>query len=79
MPDEPENLVLELLRAIRGDIAWLRDDVADIKHRLGTVEQQIGGLAATEANHYASLSVRLDRVAGDVERIKRRLDLVESS
>ncbi len=26
---------------------------------------------------YASISLRLDRLAGDVERIKRRLDLVE--
>jgi hypothetical protein len=27
---------------------------------------------------YASLSLRVDRIAGDLERIKRRLDLVEA-
>ena len=68
MPDEPVSLVLELLRAIRGDIAELKADMVEVKERLGLLEQQV-----------ASVSRRLDRVAGDVERIKRRLDLVESS
>jgi predicted nuclease with TOPRIM domain len=68
MPDEPANLVLDLLRAIRGDVAELKADMVEVKERLGLLEQQ-----------GASISRRLDRVAGDVERIKRRLDLVESS
>ena len=62
-----DNLVLELLRAMRGDIAHLRGDMVEVKERLGLIEAG-----------YSSLSRRLDRVGGDVEQIKRRLDLVDA-
>jgi hypothetical protein len=42
--------------------------MVEVKGRLGLLEQQV-----------ASVLGRLDRLAGDVERIKRRLDLVQSS
>ena len=61
-----DNLVLELLRAIRGDIAGLKTDVLEVKERIGFLEGQT-----------ASVSRRIDRISGDVEQIKRRLDLVE--
>ena len=60
-----DNLVLELLRAIRGDIGEMKTDIIEIKERLGLIESQ-----------YASLSRRVDRLGGDVEQIKKRLDLV---
>jgi hypothetical protein len=63
----PDNLVLELLRAIRGDIAELKADMVEVKERLGLLEAQ-----------YASVSRRLDRLSGDVELIKRRLELTEA-
>lgn len=62
-----DNLVLELLRAIRADIADLKHDTTEVKERIGFLE---GG--------YASLSRRVDRIAGDVEQIKRRLGLIEA-
>jgi len=62
-----DNLVLDLLRAIRGDIGELRADTIEIKERLGMLE---GG--------YASLSRRVDRMSGDVEQIKRRLELTDA-
>lgn len=67
MSDAASNLVLELLRAIRGDLADLKGDMLEVKERLGLIEGQ-----------YASLSRRVDRVGGDVELIKRRLNLVEA-
>ena len=67
MSDEPENLVLSMLRAIRGDLAEIKTDLVEIKERLGFLE---GG--------YASLSRRVDRVGGDVAQIKRRLDIAEA-
>ena len=67
MSDRPEDLVLVLLRGIRDDVPQIRDDMAEIKERLGLLE---GG--------YASASRRIDRIAGDVERIKMRLDLVDA-
>jgi predicted nuclease with TOPRIM domain len=60
-----DNLVLEPLRAIRGGIAEMKTDIIEIKERLGFIVSQ-----------YGSLSRRVDRLGGDVEQIKRRLDLV---
>ena len=62
-----DNLVLDLLRAIRGGITEIKTDVVELKERIGLLE------GAT-----ASVARRLDRVGGDVEQIKRRLDLVSS-
>ncbi len=62
-----DHLVLDLLRAIRGDITEIKTDVVALKERIGLLE------GAT-----ASVSRRVDRVGGDVEQIKRRLDLVSS-
>ena len=67
MSDEPDNLVLTLLRAIRGDIAEVKSDLVEIKERLGFLEAG-----------YASLSRRVDRLGGDVEQIRRRLDIVDA-
>lgn len=66
MPD-PESLTLNLLRAIRGDVAEIKADLSEIKQRLGFLEAG-----------YASLSRRVDRIGGDVERIKTRLDIVDA-
>ena len=38
MTDNIENLVLEHLRAIRADIAYMKDDVREIKSRVNTME-----------------------------------------
>jgi hypothetical protein len=67
MATGPTDLVLELLRTIRGDAAQIRGDVIEIKERLGLLEAG-----------YASLSRRVDRVGGDIERIKVRLELQDA-
>lgn len=64
MSDTPDNLTLTLLRAIRGDLAEIKTDLTEIKERLGLLEGQ-----------YSSMSRRIDRMGGDVERIKTRLSL----
>ena len=38
MADEPRDLVLEHLRAIRADISGLREDVREIKGRVTALE-----------------------------------------
>ena len=65
-PPMSDDLVLVLLRGIRDDISAIKGDMAEVKERLGLLE-----------GFYASLSRRLDRVGGDVERIKVRLELVD--
>jgi hypothetical protein len=68
MPGDPGNLILNLLRAIRGDIGQIKRDIIEIKERLGFLE-----------GVYASLSRRVDRLGNDVGRIKVRLDIVDAS
>jgi len=67
MSDQRADLMLELLRAIRGDLAEIKTDLVELRQHIGL----LGG-------QYASLSSRVDRIAGDVLQIKRRLDLVEA-
>lgn len=62
-----DNIVLEHLRPIRGDLGGIKADLVEVKERLGLLESQ-----------YASLSRRVDRMGGDIEQIKRRLNLVEA-
>jgi predicted nuclease with TOPRIM domain len=63
---EAESLVLEHLRHIRGAVDGLREDMREVKGRLGILE-----------NQYASLSSRVDRIDGRIERIEQRLELIE--
>ena len=58
---EADNVVLEHLRHIRSTVDGLRDDMREVKGRLGILESQ-----------YANLSNRLDRLDGRVERIEQR-------
>ena len=66
MVEAAEIPVHQHLRAIRGDLADLKADMIEVQTRVGDLE----GL-------YANLSSRVDRLAGDIQHIKRRLDLVE--
>ena len=60
------ELLLETLKAIQGTLTRLVDDIHEVKERLGILEMQ-----------YASLSKRMDRMDLRIERIERRLGLVE--
>ncbi len=52
---------------MRGALDGLRDDMREVKQRLGILE-----------NQYASISNRLDRMDFRIERIERRLDLTDA-
>jgi predicted nuclease with TOPRIM domain len=64
---DTDNVVLEHLRHIRSAVDGLRDDMREVKGRLGILESQ-----------YANLSNRLDRLDGRIERIEQRLNLAEA-
>jgi len=64
---DSDNIVLEHLPHIRAAVDDLRDDMREVKGRLGILESQ-----------YANLSNRLDRVDGRIERIEKRLDLTDA-
>jgi predicted nucleic acid-binding Zn-ribbon protein len=61
-----DNIVLEHLCHMRA-IDDKRDDIREVKQRLGNLE-----------NQYASISTRMDRMDGRIERIERRLDLTDA-
>ena len=67
-----------MFQRLLDDNATLRTDVRELKHRMGMLERQVGSLTGNEAEHYASLSVRLDDVGTRLDRIERRFDLVEA-
>ncbi len=64
--EQPENIALVYLRRIDEKVDGLREDMREVKSRLGILESQ-----------YASISNRIDRVEFRLDRIERRLDLVE--
>jgi hypothetical protein len=65
--DEPENLVLARLREIREMLARVLEDTADLKLRVGMLEAG-----------YASMSLRIDRIDARLERVERRLGLIDA-
>jgi hypothetical protein len=71
MTDNVENLVLELLRAIRADIADLKRDVVGNTVQIAALGQQVAGLSVAV---YGSKS-DLEDVKRRVEHLERRLEL----
>jgi len=67
MSDAPRDPILEMVRAIRMDLAEVKEDLVEVKERLGLIESQ-----------HASLSRRVDRLGGDMEQVRRRLGLIEA-
>ena len=74
MTADIESLVLEHLRAIRADIAGLKDRMTGVEVQLSAMGQQLAGLTTAI---YGGKS-DLDDVRRRVERIERRLDLREA-
>ena len=67
MVDEPDNLVLRMLRSMDAKLDRVIEDVAELKTRVGILEAQ-----------YASISNRMDRIEGRLDRIEKRLSLVDA-
>ena len=66
MADEPDNIVLVMLRRIDQRTERMADDLQDIKVRMTSVEEGLAGV-----------NRRIDRLEQRVERIERRLDPVD--
>ena len=67
MSDATSNLVLEHLRAIRAELHEMREEQREQRIRLGSIERGI-----------AEMSLRLDRMHDRIDRIERRLGLIEA-
>lgn len=68
-----DNIVLEHLRAIRGDMATMKDDMRGLKVEMTSMRHSMASIATLvdhDHDDIAAIKVRLDR-------IERRLELVE--
>ena len=65
MAEEPDNLVLQLLRRMDTKLDRVLEDVSDLKVRMTHVEEGLAGV-----------NRRLDRLEARVDRIEQRLVLV---
>ena len=77
---EPENIVLEHLRAIRSDMAQMRSDLADVKRQLESkaetaqvagLERRLDGLTHMVASSLGSMVHSLDSLDRRVARLER--------
>ena len=67
MADEPESLLLRPLRRMDEKLDRLIDDVHDVKLRLTVVEEGLAGV-----------NRRVDRGETRLDRIEKRLELVDA-
>jgi hypothetical protein len=82
MTDNVENIVIEMIRGLRNDVAALRtemhDQFGDLKQRMLAIERGIGGTKRDTAEVYedhARQQASIDKLTARVERIERRLEL----
>ena len=68
MADEPDNIVLVMLRKIDQRTERMADDLQDLKVRVTAVEEGLAGV-----------NRRLDRLEVRVERIEKRLELTDAT
>jgi len=78
MNDEPDNLILRMLRSMDEKLDRVIQEVSELKQRVTTLEIQFGAFVAAEQGHYASVVARLDRHDVRLDRIERRLGLIEA-
>jgi hypothetical protein len=73
------NLVLEHLRAIRGQMATLTDAVQDVSRRLTRVEIEVGRLRASALINHGNTMLRLGGFEQRLARIERRLEIADAA
>lgn len=82
MSDKVENIIIEQLKALRGEIKDFRSkhdaDMVDIKHRLSTLERGMSAVKRDASDYYESQigqQVTIDRLSERLDRVERRLEL----
>jgi len=73
MSEHTDNLVIELLRQMRADIAAIKDEMSLMRTEMRLMRQHMAAIMGTQILHdeeIATLKVRVDR-------IERRLELVD--
>lgn len=71
MTENVSNLILEHLKALRGDTAAIRENLFTLTQRVSSIETQVANLHAD----MALVHRRIDTLDERVGRIETRLDL----
>ena len=74
MAEVDSGVFLSILQRIQSDVSDIKHDVHDLKVRMTIVDGHIGSLIVSNQ----LVNERLHRLQGDMNRIKRRLDLVDA-
>ncbi len=74
MAEEPTSIMLEFLRRIDRRLENVETVVLDVRARLNSVEQQVALLR----QDVVRVDHRMDQFDGRLQRIERRLDLIEA-
>ena len=70
---ELENLVLEHLRAIRGEIAKMADWLHTVSVEMTAMRQHLTGVVTIQEHDHGGIA----KIKTRLDRIERRLDLVD--
>lgn len=73
-----DNLMLEHLKKIQSELTSIRQDNAEIKSRLSSIESGIARIAREEAGNYGEIIENrhmFDKLAERIGRIEKRLEI----
>jgi len=74
MVDDPNELILPILREIRADMAKMADSMASMSAEMKSMRQHTSGIATLQDHDHGDIAALKIRV----ERIEKRLDLVDT-
>lgn len=77
MADEILDFLRERFNRVDTAISEMRRDIREHGQRISHLEQQMAQFSASEQGHYAVIMERLNHLGMRLDRIERRLDLVE--
>lgn len=70
---EPDNIILEHLRAIRGDIAKMADGMQTMSVEMTAIRQHLSGVVTIQEHDHSDIA----NIKSRLDRIERRLELTE--
>jgi hypothetical protein len=70
---EPDNLVLEHLRAIGGEMAKMADWMPTSSVELTAIRPHLSGVVTIQEHDYVDIAA----IKGRLDRVEKRLDLVD--
>jgi len=73
MNEKVENLILEHLRAMRGDINAIKSDMRLLKAEMTATRHQLSGVTSLQDHDHSDIAELKTRI----ERIETRLDIAD--